>query len=52
VVREAFRSAEAVFDGPGVLPDHPDEAVAEAWLLKVRAAMWAPLAPWPGDYPQ
>jgi predicted nucleotidyltransferase len=40
VVREAFSAAEAAFDGPGVLPEHPDEAAAEAWLLRVRAAMW------------
>lgn len=35
-----LRDAEAMFDRPGVLPDHPDEAAAEAWLLHVRAAMW------------
>jgi hypothetical protein len=40
VAEHAFRSAEEAFDGPGVLPDHPDEAAAEAWLLRVRAAMW------------
>jgi hypothetical protein len=28
--------AEAVFDKPGVLPDEPDRAAAEAWLLRVR----------------
>lgn len=28
--------AEAVFDQPGVLPDEPDVAAAEAWLLRVR----------------
>lgn len=32
----AFRDAEQIFDGPGVLPDRPDEAAALAWLLKVR----------------
>ncbi len=36
----ALRDAEAMFDRPGVLPEQPDEAAAEAWLLRVRAAMW------------
>ena len=35
--REVFRVAEAAFDGPGVLPDRPDEEAAERWLLRVRA---------------
>ncbi|MFB7673738.1 DNA polymerase beta superfamily protein [Kitasatospora purpeofusca] len=29
-------------DRPGVLPEHPDERPAEAWLHRVRAAYWAP----------
>jgi hypothetical protein len=33
--------AEAVFDKPGVLPDEPDSAAAEAWLLKVRREFYA-----------
>ncbi len=40
LVESAFRLAETIFDGPGVLPDRPDEAEAEAWLLRVRVAMW------------
>jgi predicted nucleotidyltransferase len=32
--------AEEAFDGPGVLPDRPDEAAAEAWLQDVRRAYW------------
>jgi uncharacterized protein len=32
--------AEDVFKEPGVLPDHPDEAAAEAWLQDVRRAYW------------
>lgn len=28
--------AERIFDGPGVLPDGPDFAAAEAWLQRVR----------------
>jgi hypothetical protein len=28
--------AEAIFDQPGVLPETPDTAAAEAWLLQVR----------------
>ncbi|WP_431679836.1 DNA polymerase beta superfamily protein [Kitasatospora sp. KL5] len=31
-------AAEARFDRPGVLPEAPDEAPAEAWLRRVRAA--------------
>lgn len=41
VAETAFRDAEEVFDGPGVLPSRPDEAAAEAWLLRVRAAFLA-----------
>lgn len=37
---EALRDAETMFGKPGVLPDRPDESAAEAWLLRVRAAMW------------
>jgi uncharacterized protein len=36
----AFRDAEQIFDSPGVLPDRPDEAAAETWLLKVRATFY------------
>jgi predicted nucleotidyltransferase len=36
--------AEAVFDRPGVLPAAPDEAAAEAWLRRVRAAYWTEAA--------
>lgn len=35
------RSA-ARFDEPGVLPDAPDEAAVEAWLLRVRARHYDP----------
>jgi uncharacterized protein len=35
-----LRSAEETFDAPGVLPDRPDEAAAEAWLQGVRRAYW------------
>ena len=40
VATAAFRDAEEVFDRPGTLPGRPDETVAEAWLLRVRRAMW------------
>jgi uncharacterized protein len=40
VAAEALRSAGARFDRPGVLPDRPDEAAAEAWLQDVRRAYW------------
>jgi len=36
----ALADAEAAFDRPGVLPDRPDEAAAEAWLQDVRRAYW------------
>ena len=43
--RELIASAERHFDEYGgsrsALPEHPDEAAAEAWLLKVRAAFFA-----------
>ncbi|SDT72103.1 hypothetical protein SAMN05216371_4240 [Streptomyces sp. TLI_053] len=29
-------------DRPGVLPEHPDERPAEAWLRRVRAVHWTP----------
>jgi hypothetical protein len=32
--------AEEAFDKPGVLPEQPDEAAAEAWLRRVRAAFY------------
>ncbi|MEV4615188.1 nucleotidyltransferase domain-containing protein [Kitasatospora sp. NPDC049258] len=34
--------AETRFDRPGVLPEAPDEAPAEAWLRRVRAAHYSP----------
>jgi hypothetical protein len=36
----ALASAERIFDRPGVLPDRPDTAAAEAWLQDVRRAYW------------
>jgi len=36
--------AESRFDRPGVLPSAPDEAPAEAWLRRVRAAHFAAAA--------
>jgi uncharacterized protein len=39
--RPLLARAEAVLDGPGVLPDAPDEAAAEAWLRRVRRAHYA-----------
>lgn len=38
--RRILAAAEEVFDAPGVLPDHPDEATAQAWLLDVRHAFY------------
>lgn len=38
--RRVLGCAEAEFGRPGVLPDHPDEAAAEAWLQDVRLAYW------------
>lgn len=38
--RIALRVAEEAFDRTGVLPDHPDESAAEAWLQDVRRAYW------------
>lgn len=38
LAKTALRDAEAIFDGPGALPDHPDVDAAEAWLLRVRTA--------------
>lgn len=40
IATDALRRAEAKFDRPGVLPDRPDEAAAEAWLQDVRRAYW------------
>lgn len=40
VADEALRAAEKAFDAPGVLPEQPDEAAAEAWLQDVRRAYW------------
>jgi predicted nucleotidyltransferase len=34
--------AESEFDRPGVLPEQPDEAAAEAWLRRVRQEFYAP----------
>jgi len=39
--KKAIAGAERIFDGHGVLPDRPDEAAAEAWLLKVRREFYA-----------
>jgi predicted nucleotidyltransferase len=33
---DAINEARSVFDEPGVLPDQPDRAAVEAWLLRVR----------------
>lgn len=44
-----MRLAEAHLDRPGVLPEVPDPAVVEAWLLRVREAFYTPAqAPVPG----
>lgn len=40
VARDVLARAEETFDKPGVLPDRPDEAAAEAWLQDVRRAYW------------
>lgn len=37
--------AEERLAGPGVLPSAPDEAAAEAWLRRVRAAFYRPDSP-------
>lgn len=34
--------ARAALDGPGVLPDRPDEEPVDAWLRRVRAAHFTP----------
>jgi uncharacterized protein len=34
--QKAIAAAEETFNGPGVLPDRPDDAAAEVWLLRVR----------------
>lgn len=39
---EAIARAREAFDRPGVLPDAPDTAAVEAWLLRVRAAYYTP----------
>ena len=36
--QRAIAFAEVSFDQPGALPERPDEAAAEAWLHRVRAA--------------
>ncbi|MFD9123727.1 DNA polymerase beta superfamily protein [Kitasatospora sp. NPDC059571] len=41
---ELLAAAEARFDRPGLLPESPDEAPAEAWLRRVRAAHLAAAA--------
>ena len=41
IARALLASAEACFDGPGVLPTAPDEEAAETWLLRVRREMWS-----------
>jgi predicted nucleotidyltransferase len=40
IADEALRAAGEAFDAPGVLPDRPDKAAAEAWLQDVRRAYW------------
>lgn len=40
LAKGVLADAEDVFAGPGVLPDRPDEAAAEAWLQDVRRAYW------------
>lgn len=40
LAEKALKAAEEAFDEPGVLPDRPDEAAAEAWLQDVRRAYW------------
>jgi predicted nucleotidyltransferase len=39
--RPLLAGTEAVLDGPGVLPEVPDEAAAEAWLRRVRRAFYS-----------
>lgn len=38
--RVALQVAAEAFDLPGALPEHPDEAAAEAWLQDVRRSYW------------
>ena len=38
--RPLLARAESVLDGPGVLPQAPDEAAADAWLRRVRRAFY------------
>lgn len=38
--RPVLARTEAVLDGPGVLPEAPDEAAAEDWLRRVRRAFY------------
>lgn len=48
--RSALTAAEDAFSRPGALPERPDTAAAEAWLLRVRAAFYAAVgesASWP-----
>lgn len=40
VARPVLARAAEAFSRPGVLPDRPDEAAAEAWLQDVRRAYW------------
>ncbi|MFD5574706.1 nucleotidyltransferase domain-containing protein [Streptomyces cadmiisoli] len=41
-----LRRVEAAFDEtPSALPEHPDEAAADAWLRRVRAHFYTPYAP-------
>ncbi len=40
--RSLLAAAEARLDAPGVLPAAPNEAAAEAWLRRVRAAFYRP----------
>ncbi|MDH6577552.1 nucleotidyltransferase domain-containing protein [Kitasatospora sp. MAP5-34] len=44
LARLLLADAEERFNRPGVLPDAPDEAPAESWLRRVRAAHLVPTA--------
>ena len=41
VGEELIAQAEAAFDRPGALPEHPDEAAAESWLRRVRRTFYS-----------
>ena len=40
LAEDTLHWAEHEFDEPGLLPDAPDENMAEQWLQYVRAADW------------